>query len=166
MRKLFTLILASVFLSGAALAQDDAANTVDIDSQTDFYGSTQWAGIGLGYPSSIHYGINDIFGDADLRIRLSSRYYGAALGAEALFDIIRIEDIPINTYAGGGLDLRYRGNSFGIGINGVAGAEYRFSETIGFFLELNAVIPFYFGSGYIYGFRDYGGSTIGVNYHF
>ena len=166
MRKFLTLILISLFLGSIALAQDDAATTVDIDPQADFYGTTQWAGIGLGYPSSIHYGLNDVLGDnIDIRFRLSSRYAGVALAGEALFDIVRIEDLPVNVYAGGGLDLRYRGRSFGIGINGIAGAEYRFSESLGFFLELNAVIPIYF-STYRYGFGDYSGSTIGVNYHF
>ena len=167
MRKLLMLFIVPLFLGSVTLAQDDAATTVDIDPQADFYGTTQWAGIGLGYPSSIHYGLNDVLGNnIDVRFRLSSRYSGAALGAEALFDILRIEDLPVNVYAGGGLDLRYRFSRVGLGINGVAGAEYRFSENIGFFLELNAVIPFYFGTGYTYGFGDYGGSTLGVNYHF
>ena len=167
MRKLLTLLLVALFLGSAVLAQDDAATTIDINPEADFYGTTQWAGVSLGYPSSIYYGLNDVFGDADLRFRLSSRYYDFAIGADLLYDITRIEDIPVNIYAGGGPNIGFGFfGAFGIGLSGVIGGEYRITEEFGAFLELGAGYTFYFGSGYVVPGLDFLRSSIGVNYHF
>ena len=169
MRKLFTLLLLALFLSGAALAQDDAAATVDLDPQADFYGTTQWAGIGLGYPVTFYYGINDLISDnIDLRIRANSYFYNLAIGADALFDVLRIEDAPINIYAGGGptLGIGFGGRGFGLGLNASVGGEYRFTEQIGAFAELGVGYVFYTGTvlAPFGGFAP--GGSIGVNFHF
>lgn len=167
MRKLFILLLTSFFLAGVAFAQDDAATTVDLDPEADFYGTTQWVGVSLGYPSSLYYGLNDVFGDADLRFRLSSRYYDFAIGVDALYDITRIEDVPINIYAGGGPNIGFGFfGAFGLGLSGVIGGEYRITEEFGAFLEIGGGYTFYFGSGFVVPGLDFLRSSLGVNYHF
>lgn len=167
MRNFFTLLLVALLLGGVALAQDDAATTIDLEPEADFYGTTQWAGVSLGYPSSIYYGLNDVFGDADLRFRLSSRYYDFAIGVDALYDITRIEDVPVNVYGGGGPNIGFGFfGAFGIGLSGVIGAEYRITEEFGAFLEIGGGYTFYFGSNLAIPSLDFLRSSLGVNYHF
>lgn len=162
MRKmLIALFAVAVLGAGSALAQDMSVQ----------YDTTQWAGVGLGYPFQVYYGIDNAVGqDLDLRVRVSSYFWNVSLGADILTPITTIENMPITVYAGGGPNVDYLFSAgLGIGVSGLVGAEYRFNQDYGAFLELGAGYTYYFGdlTGLNYfglGFQPRG--ALGFNYHF
>ncbi len=166
MRKvLITLLAITVFGVGAAFAQSDMGVK---------YNTTQWAGLGLGYPFQLYYGVNDALGNnIDVRARLSSYFWNISLGADALYTVASLDSAPVHIYVGGGpnVDYLFLGgtNSLGIGLSAVVGAEYRINEQFGAFGELGAGYTYYFGdlaglNAFGLGFGPRG--AIGVNYHF
>lgn len=172
MRKLFALLVAVALASGAALAQDTETD-IDVDVDTNLfsvdYGTTQWAGVALGYPFAVYYGVEDVFQDADVRGRLSTSFFDVTVGGDVLFDITELEDVPVTIYGGGGpnVSIAFFGG-FGFGLSGVVGAEWRFDEQIGAFLDVGVGYTFYIGSDLdlvpLAGLSPRG--ALGVNFHF
>lgn len=174
MRKLLIVLLAALLASGAAFAQDDVDVDVDVEGDLDMnmrveYATTQWAGVALGYPFTFYYGVEDVFQDADIRARLSSYLFDVSVGADVLFDITTLEELPVTVYAGGGPNIGLAfgfGNAVGIGLSGVVGAEYRFDEQIGAFLDVGAGATFYFGDAITLPSFFAPRGALGVNFHF
>ena len=167
MRKVLLSMLAVALLgAGSAFAQSP---TMGVE-----YATTQYVGLGLGYPFQAYYGMEDMLGDnLDLRVRLSSYFWNLSIGADVIMDVAHLDTAPVRIYVGGGpnIDVLFGGgvSSFGIGISALAGAEYRFNENWGGFGELGLGYTFYFGDllGYSplgVGFAPRG--ALGVNYHF
>lgn len=165
MRKvLIALVTAALLAGSAAFAQGMGAS----------FNSNQYAGIGVGYPFQVFYGMNNVFGNnIGVRVRLSSYFWNISLGADVLANVANLDSAPISFYAGGGpnVDYLFLGgvNSLGIGVSGVVGGEYKITDNIGAFLELGAGYTYYFGSlsglnAFGLGFAPRG--AIGVNYHF
>ena len=153
-------------------AADEVGDALEGDammSDFDTFGTTQWAGVGLGYPVTFYYGISDLLGDTtDVRFRASSYFFNVVLGADALFDITTLDDLPVDIYAGGGptLGFGFAGRGFGIGVNGSVGGEYRLSEQLGLFAELGVGYVFYTGSAIVPLGGLAPGGSLGVNFHF
>ena len=129
MRKLFILLLGVLALSaGTTFAQtDDASTSVNLNinnAVTENY----WAGISFGYPGIYgHFGLKDVLGaGGDVRANLGYAYAGGGfvLSADALFDIALNVDAPLGLYLGGGPYINV-GDGFSVGIEGLAGLEYR-----------------------------------------
>lgn len=167
MRKVLLSMLAVALLgAGSAFAQSPAMGVQ--------YATTQYAGVGIGYPFQVYYGMENMLGDnLDLRVRLSSYFWNISLGADVIYDVAYLDSAPVRIYVGGGpnLDMLFLGgiNSFGVGISGLGGAEYRFDENWGAFAELGIGYTFYFGNlaglnAFGLGFAPRG--ALGVNYHF
>lgn len=165
MRKLFILLLGVLALSaGTAFAQtDDASTSVNLNinnAVTENY----WAGLSFGYPGIYgHFGLKDVLGaGGDVRANLGYAYVGGqfSLGANALFDINLNVDAPLGLYLGGGPYINV-GNRFIVGVEGLAGLEYRLSDfgfnPGGVFFELGPAV----GTG---GFEFR--SRVGFNYYF
>jgi len=170
MRKLLVASFGVLLLGlGTGLAQTDAdvteeGVTVEIEAQEGVeFDTTQFAGVSLPFPASIHYGLEnvDLFGtNPNLRFRFSGNLLGTniAFGTDVLFDIAQLEE-NIQLYGGPGLEL---GTVFPVvpsfGLIGLVGGEYRFNRELGFYAELGTGISFPL-------FLAPRGS-LGVNYHF
>ena len=162
MRKvLITLLAITVFGVGAAFAQSNMSVKYD---------TTQWAGVALGYPFQIYYGVNNALGPKlDVRGRLSYGFWNLGVGADVLYTVADLKDMPLSVYVGGGPNFGYGfyGIGIGIGVSGLAGVEYRINQNFGAFGELGAGYTYWFNgaAGYLFGgFGPRG--AIGVNYHF
>ena len=164
MRKLVILLSFLALSVGTAFAQtDDASVSVNLNinnAVTENY----WAGISFGFPGIYgHFGLKDVLGNGgDVRANLGYNYVGStfAIGADALFDINLGVNAPLGLYLGGGPYVNV-GNRFILGVEGLAGLEYRLSD-FGFnpgavFFELGPAI----GTGG-FDFR----SRVGFNYYF
>ncbi len=172
MRKLFVLLLAALLLSaGTAFAQTDQTVTVAGDL-TDPVDDSYWVGLSLGFPlgGSVHFGINDLLGNAiDTRFNASFAGGRVALGANAVFDFAIDTNLPLEVYGAVGPTLIF-GNSdnnldedaSGFGISALAGAEYRFTglgfQPGGAFFEIGPFFSFNFDSRLA--------ARLGINYHF
>jgi len=161
-RVLITLVAVSVLGVGAAFAQSSMAAS---------YNTTQWAGVALGYPFSVYYGVNNAIGNnIDVRGRLTYGFWNIGVGADILYDAMTLQDTPLTIYVGGGPNFNYGfyGVGIGIGLSAVGGVEYRFSDQLGAFAELGAGYTFYLQTPAIsyfgLGFGPRG--ALGVNYHF
>jgi hypothetical protein len=129
-----------------------------------------WAGISAGYPGvNLHVGAEDILdlgGQAlDVRGTAGFNYVGggaAVISADGLFGLDVDTDLPINAYAGAGLTARI-GSGFSLGIEGVAGVEYRLGDVGlpegGVFFEVLPVL-------YIIPVNFDFNARLGFNYHF
>ncbi len=166
MRKVLIALFAVALIGGSsALAQDMMGVQYD---------TTQYAGLGLGYPFQVYYGMNNALGDnLDVRARLSTYFWNISLGADVLTTVAHLESAPVSVYVGGGPNLDYLflggSNTVGIGLSALAGAEYRFDPNWAAFGELGLGYTFYFGdlaglNAFGLGFAPRG--AIGVNYHF
>lgn len=172
MRKLTVALLLGLLLSfGLAFAQEDADDAVVVVVQeddailTDNAAEDYWAGFSFGYPGvELYFGLNDLIGqNIDLRTSLGVSYYAAfTLGADALFALPIDVDAPLSFYAGGGPFLGF-GGGVDVGINLLAGAEYRLSgidfSAGGIFFEVGPSLVF---TGFAAGFNAH----LGFNYHF
>lgn len=160
-RILITLLAITVFGVGAAFAQSDMGVQ---------YNTTQWAGVGLGYPFQLYYGVNNAIGPKmDVRARLSYGFWNLNFGADVLYTVAQLDSAPVDVYVGGGpnVGFGFYGIGLGLGVSGVVGAEYRINEQFGAFGELGAGYTYWFNgaAGYLFGgFGPRG--AIGVNYHF
>ncbi len=170
MHKLLVAVL-SVFVLGLGMsfAQTDAdvteeGVTIEIEAQEGVeFDTTQFAGVSLPFPTSVHYGLEDVdlFGTTpDLRFRFSGNLFGTniAFGTDVLFDIAQLEE-NIRLYGGPGLEL---GTVFPVvpsfGLVGIVGGEYRFNRELGFYAEL--------GTGISFPLALAPRGSLGVNYHF
>ena len=158
--KTFTgLLLTLLLLSTTALGQS-----------RNFPAQDQWAGVSTGFPLGIvlHYGINDLVAeDFDARFNLSavtflgSQFYVSG-GADALYVLgLDTDDLPLDVYAGGGLNVGLgigEGGGFSVGARGIGGVELAVADQLGVFSELRL------GLGFNPIFRPE--LAIGVNYHF
>lgn len=127
------------------------------------FDTTQFVGISLPFPASIHYGLEDVqlFGASpDLRFRFSGNLLGTniAFGTDVLFDIAQL-DQNIQLYGGPSLEL---GTIFPVlpsfTFAGLVGGEYRFNRELGLYAEL--------GTGISFPFIIAPRGSLGVNYHF
>jgi len=163
MRKvLITLLAITVFGVGAAFAQSDMGVQ---------YNTTQWAGVALGYPFQVYYGVDNAIGNnIDVRGRLSYAFWNLGIGADVLYNVTQIQGMPLTVYVGGGpnFNFGFYGVGIGIGLSALAGAEYRINDQFGAFGELGAGYTFYLQNPVVsyfgLGFAPRG--AIGVNYHF
>jgi len=170
MRKLLVTLLSVFTLGlGLAFAQTDVDTTeegvvVEIEAQEGVeFDTTQFVGIALPFPLSVHYGLEDVqlFGtEPDLRFRFSGNVLvpNVSLGIDTLFDIATLEE-NIQIYGGPGLEL---GTVFPVipsfGLVGLLGGEYRFNRELGFFLDV--------GTGISFPFNFLPRFAFGANYHF
>jgi len=159
MRKFLLIILATLTLgASSAFAQDDMMMS-----------SHQWAGVGLGYPVSFYYGLeNGLSEGIDLRFNATSYFFNLSVGADALVDITTLDNLPVTIYGGGGPNVAFLfSGNLGIGAGGVIGGEYMIDEQISAFLELGAGYTFYFGTInnlFLGGLAPSG--TLGINFRF
>ena len=113
MRRLSLLMLAALLLStGTTFAQTDQTVTVTGDL-TDPVDDSYWVGLSLGFPlgGSVHFGINDLIGNAiDTRFNASFAGGRVALGANAVFDFAIDTNLPLEIYGAVGPTLIF-GNS-------------------------------------------------------
>jgi hypothetical protein len=174
MHRLSVVILTILALSlGAAMAQQITTppDPTDEEVEVDVFAPqvvitpprTNWAGASLGINPLIsgYFGIPGLIGDIDVRFRAGLNFlggFGFNAGADALFNITTLDEI--NVYAGGGPSLSYSTwswgvpgfavvdvTSFGIGLSGLAGAEYRLDRNLGLFGELGLGLQYVSVSG-------------------
>jgi hypothetical protein len=148
MRKLVISLLA-VFVLGAGSA---------------FAQSGFWAGASVGWPgASIHFGVENVAQDLDLRVNVGSTYTLAfSVGVDALYNLnIDTGVLPLDTYVGGGAAIGV-GPVTTIGLGVFGGIEYRLTEVDlpegGVFFEVGPAISFPFLVGVV--------ARLGFNYHF
>ncbi len=121
------VLTVSLSLVGSALAQEAPIVFPEPAS------GPAWVGLSTGFPFGVtfHVGADSLISDnADVRL-LGSLYgdeYG--LGIDALYGFNITDDRTLDLYVGGGPLLSF-GNTFAIGVNALAGLEYRLN-VIGF----------------------------------
>lgn len=152
MRKLLIVLLTALSLgAGSAFAQDN------------MMAGTQWVGASTGFPLGInlHYGLPDLIAqDLDLRINLSAvsfifdGAFNISGGADVLYHLnLETQNaLPVDVYAGGGLDIgvslrgddasttAVEGAGISLGVAGLVGAEYALSSELGLFGELRGAV--------------------------
>lgn len=148
------LVLAALLIAGAASAQN-------------------WFGVRSGFPLGVtlHYGMaNALANGADLRI--SGRFVTGGtstsfgVGADALWRVYA--DGPVRAYVGAGPTLEFGPGRADLGVQGLVGGEFRFSDfrlpQLGLFLEgsAGASISLSGGSARIPNF----GAAVGFNWWF
>lgn len=174
MHKLLIAVLSVFALGlGMSFAQTDAdvteeGVTVEIEAQEGVdFDTSSYVGASFGYPLAFYYGLEDGFREgADLRFRASTFFVDFSIGADVLFDISQLED-NIQLYGGGGINLSslfLGGGSFGVGLTGVLGGEYRFNRELGIFAELGGGVNIYPGG--VLPIVPIPRGALGVNYHF
>lgn len=148
------LALAALLLVGAAGAQN-------------------WFGVRSGYPlgATLHYGVaNALSRGADLRIsgRLVSSGGSVAfgVGADAILGVFA--DGPVTAYVGGGPALEFGAGRADLGVQGLVGGQFRFTQvglaSLGVFLEgsVGGSISLSGGTARIPTF----GAALGFNWYF
>ena len=155
MRKLLiSLIVIAALGTGGAFAQ-----------------SGFWAGVSGGYPGAqVHFGVENVFADLDVRVNLNYFYFGAAatgigIGADVLYGLdVDTGVVPIDVYVGGGPNIQVGVGDLGLSVDAFVGGEYRLGEINlpqgGVFLEVGPVIKILPGFG-----ADFMG-RLGFNWHF
>jgi hypothetical protein len=136
-------------------------------------GAQDWFGVRSGYPLgvTIHYGLgNALAAGTDLRI--SGRVTGSASGVRFGVGIDALTGVwsegPMRAYVGGGPSLDFGRNLADLGLHGLAGGEFRFSQLglppLSVFLEasLGASLSLSGGSARIPTF----GAALGFNWYF
>ena len=148
------LVLAALLLVGAASAQN-------------------WFGVRSGFPLGVtlHYGMaNALGGGADLRIsgRLVASSSGVSFGV-GLDGLVGVfADGPVTAYVGGGPSLEFGPGRADLGVQGLVGGQFRFSQVglprLGLFLEgsIGAALSLSGGTARIPTF----GAALGLNWYF
>ncbi len=130
-------------VSELALAQ------TQVQQQVQTTATNNWVGISSGYPLGgvLHFGIDNMWNEADLRLNLAAASASSGSGfssffiyggADLLFDI---KPLPhdLSIYAGGGLLLGIllsdAANAFGINARGIGGLKWRPIQEISVYLE-------------------------------
>lgn len=152
MRKIFFLLVMVLGSAGFA--------------QTNLQG--YWAGVSFGVPATaFHFGAEDVLGNGgDLRGTVGFSYLyssGIYLGGDALFALNMDSTAPIDPYVGVGAFTSI-GGGFGLGVQGLIGAEYRLVDAGfpegGIFFEVGPDL--YFAPRVFLGLTG----RLGFNYHF
>ncbi len=118
------LALALTLLAGTASAQD-------------------WIGVRSGYPLGVtlHYGLGNSLGDADLRVsgRLVADRAGVrvGIGVDALLNVFA--EGPFDAYVGGGPSVEFGPGRADLGVQGLVGGQFRLAQVnlpqLGVFVE-------------------------------
>ena len=150
--RVVALALALTLLAGTASAQD-------------------WIGVRSGYPLGVtlHYGLGNALGDADLRIsgRLVADRGGVRIGvgADALVNVFA--EGPVDAYVGGGPALEFGPGRADLGVQGLIGGQFRLAQVnlpqLGVFVEgsVGASLSLSGGSARIPTF----GAALGFNWY-
>lgn len=148
------LLLAALLAAGAAQAQN-------------------WFGVRSGYPLGVtlHYGMaNALGGGADLRLsgRLVAGSGGISFGVGIDGLVGVFADGPVTAYVGGGPSLEFGPNRADLGVQGLVGGQFRFTQVglprLGLFLEgsVGASLSLSGGTARIPTF----GAALGLNWTF
>lgn len=168
MKKLVLVLLVLFLVGGFSVAQETASSVEMAVSSKN-----QYAGVALGYPISGHYGMRDVFGNGDLRLRVATPFFiGFGAGVDVLFDFSDVEigdDLRLQIYAGPSVSAAYYSvgvGTFSISPGGVVGGELFFTDSISGFIEIGAAYNIFFNSAFsnLGVFAPTGG--LGVNFGF